>query len=96
MDGFTYDPAQLLAASRELSNGSAAVEGELARLSGRVEPLRSAFQGKAADGFQVLWKEWHDSAEKLKQSLDGLSQLLKGAAENAAQMEDANARLMRG
>ncbi len=95
MDGFTYDPTQLSLASKELANGSAAVEAELARLGGRIEPLRSAFQGKAADGFQALWKEWHDSGEKLKQSLDGLSQLLKGAAENAQQMEDANTRLMR-
>ena len=61
MDGFTYDPTQLSLASKELANGSAAVEAELARLGGRIEPLRSAFQGKAADGFQALWKEWHDS-----------------------------------
>ena len=49
----------------------------------------------AGQGFQQLWTEWHQAGEKLKQSLEGLSELLHGAATNAAQMEEANKRLMR-
>lgn len=96
MEGFRYEPKQLAQAARELSTGANAVDSELSRLRNRVEPLQQAFQGQAAQGFQELWKEWQDSATRLKASLDGLSKLLNGAAQNAQQMEDANTRLMRG
>jgi WXG100 family type VII secretion target len=92
--GFTYDPATLESASKDLSSGSAAVDSELSSLSGKLEPLHQGFQGQAGERFQQLWIEWHDSAKRLKASLDGLSHLLHGAALNAAEMEEANKRLM--
>lgn len=94
--GFTYDPATLQAASRDLAKGSASVQGELKSLAGRVQPLQQGFVGQAGEGFQHLWTEWQDAAQKLRESLEGLSRLLQGAAVNAAQMEEANKRLMRG
>ncbi len=94
--GFTYDPATLREASRDLANGSATVESELARLATRVAPLQNGFKGAAAEGFQTLFKDWQDSAKKLRESLDSLSKMLDGAATNAQQMEDANTRMMRG
>jgi WXG100 family type VII secretion target len=93
---FTYDPATLSSASRDLAAGAASVDGELSQLSNRIEPLHQAFQGAAGQGFQQLWTEWHESAKRLKASLEGLSQLLNQAAGNAADMESANARLMQG
>jgi len=93
--GFTYDPATLEQASRDLKSGSASVEGQLRTLSTKISPLQQAFVGQAGQGFQQLWTEWHQAGEKLKQSLEGLSELLHGAATNAAQMEEANKRLMR-
>lgn len=92
--GFTYDPATLDAASRDLAQGSASVDAQLSSLSSRLEPLHQGFQGQAGQGFQQLWNEWHDSAKRLKASLDGLSQLLAAAGRNAADMESANTRLM--
>ncbi|MGY1831654.1 WXG100 family type VII secretion target [Geodermatophilus sp. SYSU D01180] len=93
---FTYDPATLGTASRDLASGAASVDAELSSLSARIEPLQQAFVGAAGQGFQQLWVEWHDSAKRLKASLEGLSQLLNQAANNAADMESANARLMQG
>jgi WXG100 family type VII secretion target len=93
---FTYDPATLSTASRDLAAGAASVDAELTSLSNRTEPLHQAFVGAAGQGFQQLWTEWHDSAKRLKASLEGLSQLLNQAANNAADMESANARLMQG
>jgi len=92
--GFTYDPETLAAASRDLAQGSAQVDGELSQMSNRLEPLHQGFQGQAGQGFQQLWAEWHDSAKRLKASLDGLSALLAQASRNAADMESANTRLM--
>lgn len=92
--GFTYDPATLDAASRDLAQGSASVDGQLTSMSNRLEPLHQGFQGQAGQGFQQLWNEWHESAKRLKASLDGLSQLLSQASRNAADMESANTRLM--
>jgi len=94
--GFTYDPATLREASKDLAKGSATVEGELARLATRIAPLQNGFKGAAAEGFQTLFKDWQDSAKKLRESLDALSKMLDGAATNAQQMEEANTRLMRG
>jgi WXG100 family type VII secretion target len=93
--GFTYDPATLEQASRTLSTGSGQVDSQLTAMSNQLEPLHQGFQGAAGQGFQQLWAEWHDSAKKLKASLDGLSQLLGQAAKNAAEMEAANARMMK-
>jgi WXG100 family type VII secretion target len=92
--GFTYDPATLESASRDLAQGSASVDAQLTSMSNRLEPLHQGFQGQAGQGFQQLWTEWHDSAKRLKASLDGLSQLLGQASRNAAEMESANTRLM--
>jgi WXG100 family type VII secretion target len=92
--GFTYDPTVLESASRDLAGGSAAVGSELTAVSNKLEPMHQGFQGQAAQRFEQLWVQWHTSAKQLKESLDGLSQLLHGAAQNAAQMEDANKRMM--
>jgi len=93
--GFTYDPATLDAASRDLAQGSASVDAQLTSMSNRLEPLHQGFQGQAGQGFQQLWTEWHESAKRLKASLDGLTQLLSNASRNAAEMEASNARMMR-
>lgn len=93
---FTYDPTVLSGASRDLASGAASVDGELTSLSNRIQPLQQGFQGAAGQGFQQLWTEWHDSAKRLKASLEGLSQLLNQAANNAAEMESANKRMMQG
>ena len=93
---FTYDPATLSSASKDLSSGAASVQSELSGLSNRLQPLQQAFQGQAGQGFQQLWTEWHESAKRLNASLEGLSQLLNQAAGNAAEMESQNARLMQG
>ena len=92
--GFTYDPTTLDAASRDLAQGSASVDSQLTSMSSRLQPLQQGFQGQAGQGFQQLWNEWHDSAKRLKASLEGLSQLLAAAGRNAADMEAANTRLM--
>ena len=92
--GFTYDPAALEQASKDLAGGSAAVDAQLSSLSGKVQPLQQAFVGQAGQGFEQLWTEWHDAGKRLRQSLEGLSQMLHGAATNAAQMEEANRRMM--
>ncbi|MEI4273041.1 WXG100 family type VII secretion target [Klenkia sp. LSe6-5] len=93
--GFTYDPTTLSAASRDLASGAASVDAQLTAMSGRLEPLHQGFQGQAGSGFQTLWAEWHESAKRLKTSLDGLSQLLARASSNAAEMEQANSSMMR-
>lgn len=92
--GFTYDPATLEQASRDLASGSASVQAQLSSLGAKVSPLQQAFVGQAGQGFQELWNEWQESGKRLRESLEGLSRLLHGAATNAAQMEEANKRLM--
>ena len=92
--GFKYEPAALEQASNDLATGSASVMHELELLSRKLSPLQEAFVGQAGQGFQELWTDWHTSAKKLQSSLEGLSRLLHGAATNAAQMEEANKRLM--
>jgi WXG100 family type VII secretion target len=92
--GFTYDPATLEQASRQLAQGSQSVDAQLTTMSNNLEPLHQGFKGQAGQGFQELWNEWHDSAKRLKASLDGLTSLLAQASRNAADMEAANTRLM--
>ncbi len=93
-NGFTYDPPTLSKASNDLRSGSANVEAELGRLRRGVGPLEAAFKGQAGDNFRALFAEWERSGKALKESLEGLSNMLGAAAKNAEEMEQANARMM--
>lgn len=96
MATFTYDSQTLRSASKDLATGSTNIQSELGSLANRIAPLRDGFKGAAAEGFQALFEQWQQSAKQLRESLEGLSQLLEGAAGNAEQMEDANTKMMKG
>lgn len=89
-----YDPEMLNEMSGNLTRGSASVMSQLSTLRNQLAPIHDGFQGAAASGFEQLWQQWQQSGQQLQQSLDGLAQLLKTAATNAADMEQRNASMM--
>lgn len=93
-EAIVYNFGTLNDASRNLSTGAAEVMAKLDEMRRRLEPLSGGFQGAASDSFHQLWEQWQDSGRRLQTSLDGLSTLLAAAAKNAAEMEDANRRIM--
>jgi WXG100 family type VII secretion target len=60
-------------ASRHVADVNQAVQGELASLMGRLEPLAGAWKGSAAVSFQSLQARWNENARKLNDALADIS-----------------------
>lgn len=92
--GLRVDSDQL----RQLGDGcqqrAAEVEAGLQQLAAALSPLLGGdWAGVAKEQFHQLYDQWQASARQVRESLDGLGLLMKGAAENYAQAEAANARM---
>jgi|JI102314A2RNA_FD_contig_31_10176049_length_327_multi_2_in_0_out_0_1 WXG100 family type VII secretion target len=76
-------------ASSTLQTGSAEIEDRLAYMRNRLEPIHASWQGAAKGQFDALWQEWETSAMRLREALDGISQLMSTAASNYEEAERA-------
>jgi WXG100 family type VII secretion target len=73
-----------------LQNGSRDIDERLAFMRQRLEPIHASWEGAARAQFDALWQEWESAANQLRQSLDGISQLLATAA---GAYEDAESQI---
>ncbi|MEQ1785438.1 MAG: WXG100 family type VII secretion target [Acidimicrobiales bacterium] len=80
---------QLVALSSSLSSGSQSVQSQLDSMRKQLEPLVTDWEGAASATFQQLWQDWQTSARTLKESLDGIAQLLSKAGQTYQQAEDS-------
>jgi WXG100 family type VII secretion target len=80
---------ELESLSREIATGSDSIQQQLSRMHSAVQPLVGGdWEGAASTRFNELWEEWNRSAAGLKDSLDGISSLLRNAGQAYAQTED--------
>ncbi|WP_437582896.1 WXG100 family type VII secretion target [Paramicrobacterium sp. CJ85] len=74
----TSDSLQSVAS--QLSNGSQSIESQLQNLKGLVDSLVGGdWDGSASLSFSELYQQWDQSAIQLKESLQGISDLLAQA-----------------
>lgn len=66
--------------STMLQNGSRDIDERLAFMRQRLQPIHASWDGAAKAQFDALWQEWEHGANQLRQSLEGISQLLQTAA----------------
>ena len=86
--GLVVTPAQLEALSSTIAKTSGEVHGLHTALKGQLSPLFGAeWVGTASGRFQSLYTQFDQSATKLNEALEGISQLLAAAGRSYAQAE---------
>lgn len=73
--------------STMLRNGSADIQGQLDAMRSRLEPIHASWQGAAKGQFDTLWQDWERAANNLRESLEGVAQLLSVAAQSYEEAE---------
>ena len=83
--------------SNQLSSGSQSIESQLQNLKGLVDGLVGGdWSGAASQSFQELYSQWDQSAIQLKESLQGISELLSQAALSYEESENSISGTFRG
>lgn len=78
---------ELADGSTMLRNGSSDIQGQLDTMRNRLEPIHASWQGAAKGQFDALWQEWERAAHNLRESLEGVAQLLSVAAQSYEEAE---------
>lgn len=87
----------LISTAHSLSSGATHVAEELASLRSKVESLIGGqWNGAASQSFHELWQRWHQGAAQVHDALEGISQMLTGAARVYQDTEDQLASNLRG
>ncbi|TWX38509.1 WXG100 family type VII secretion target [Frigoribacterium sp. ACAM 257] len=83
--------------SNQLSSGSQSIESQLQNLKSLVDGLVGGdWSGAASQSFQELYSQWDQSAIQLKESLQGISELLSQAALSYEESENSISGTFRG
>jgi WXG100 family type VII secretion target len=88
---------ELQSVAGQLTSTASAIGGENTRAIGLVNGLvGQGWQGAASSQFDALFTQWKDSAQKLIESLDGISTLMNNAAVAYSDTEASITRSMSG
>ena len=88
---------ELQSVSGQLQSTAGAITGENTRALAMVNGLvGQGWEGAASSQFDILFTQWKDSADKLIQSLEGISSLLTNAATAYSETEASITRSMSG
>jgi WXG100 family type VII secretion target len=83
--------------SGQLNSTAGSISAENSRALSLVNGLvGQGWEGAASSQFEVLFTQWKDSADKLMQSLEGISTLLSNAATAYSETEQSITRSMSG
>ncbi len=96
MSRFEVDSAQVAAASATVMGSVASLSAEVDRLTRNLMDLQGSWRGQAASQFQVVAEDWRATQERVKASLEQISQALSAAATTYADAEAANLRMFSG
>jgi len=87
----------LASVAGQLSSGSQSIESQLSNLKSLVEGLIAGdWNGQASQSFNELYSQWDQAGIQLKESLQGISDLLNQAALSYEDSESAIAGTFQG
>jgi len=87
----------LASVAGQLSSGSQSIESQLSNLKSLVEGLIAGdWNGQASQSFNELYTQWDQAGLQLKESLQGISDLLNQAALSYEDSENAIAATFAG
>ena len=87
----------LTGVANQLGSGASEIESQLSNLKSLVSGLVAGeWGGSASQSFQELYSQWDQSAIQLKESLQGISELLSQAALSYEESENSISGTFRG
>lgn len=89
---FKTEADVMIATAGRVDDTSNEVQGELGRLRGTVDGVRSSWVGEAQASFDGLMNRWDTSARQLQEALTSISTNIRSNANNFDQMEAQNAQ----
>ncbi len=87
---FETDVPTMEVAAGHVFEVNEAIQGQLASLLQRLDPLMSSWQGGAAASFHALKDRWHHNATSLNHALRGIGEGLAQAQRTYRSSEEAN------
>ena len=93
MTQFQVDSEALISTTGAARAAMARIQGEVAALLGQLTGLEGSWTGQASTTFQGAVSAWRTTQQHVEQSADALNQALGQAAQQYAEVEQANARL---
>lgn len=89
---FRTEADVMVATAGRVDDTSNEVQGELGRLRGVVDGVRSGWVGQAQVSFDGLMNRWDTSARQLQEALTSISTNIRSNAHNFDDMEAQNAQ----
>lgn len=96
MSQFQVDSQAVAAASGSVRSSAASVASEVDRMMRNLLDLQSTWKGQASSQFSACADEWRATQERVRQSLEHISQALGNAATNYDEVEQSNTRMFAG
>lgn len=89
---FRTEADVMVATAGRVDDTNNQVQGELGRLRGTVDGVRSSWVGSAQTSFDGLMQRWDNSARELQEALNSISGNIRSNAKNFDSMEAQNAQ----
>lgn len=96
MSRFEVDSQAVAGASASVRSSAASVAAEVDRMMRNLLDLQSTWKGQASAQFAGCADEWRTTQERVRQSLEHISQALGNAATNYDEVEQSNTRMFAG
>jgi 6 kDa early secretory antigenic target len=90
---FQVDSEAVLSATNAVRASIGRIQGEVSGLHGQLTSLQGSWSGQAATAFQGVIGDWRTTQQRVEESLGNINQALTHAAQQYAEIEQANARL---
>jgi WXG100 family type VII secretion target len=89
--GFGTSVEEMQAAGKHVFTVNDTVQGDLATLQSKLDPVRSMWIGDAASAFTALMARWNTDAKALNDALRGIGESLQGSGVSYQAQEDQQA-----
>ncbi|HEY9499859.1 MAG TPA: WXG100 family type VII secretion target [Terrimesophilobacter sp.] len=95
MTRYQVDSEAVLGAHGAIHSTMSRIQAEASSLHSQLANLQSSWTGPAASAFQSVVADWNATEQRVEQSLAGIGQALGRAAQQYADIEQANAQMFR-
>lgn len=89
---FRTESDVMVATSGRVDSTNSEVQGELTRLQGVVDSVRSSWDGRAQVSFDNLMQRYNTAAQQLREALTAISDNIRTNARHFDTTEDENAQ----
>ncbi len=93
MTTFQVDSDAVLGTTAAVQASMGRIQGEVQGLLGQLTNLQGSWSGQAATAFQGVISDWRATQQRVDESLESINRALVHAAQQYAEIEQANMRL---